>query len=63
MIHQLKVYLEQNMGYFKHKGTVKNNEDFAVEQSRAGWLLHQSNKLNGRPVRSLTETARERQVK
>lgn len=60
IIHQLKVYLKQNIGNLKRKGTVKNNEDFAGEQSRViGWLLCDSNKLKGRPDRSLTETAKE----
>lgn len=35
------------MGYLKHKVTVKDNEDFAADQLRLGWLLHQRNKLNG----------------
>lgn len=59
-MHQLKVYLKENIGNLKHKGTVKTNADFAGEQSRViGWLLCDSNKLKGRPDSNLIETAKE----
>lgn len=53
------LYVEHNVGKFKCKGVLKNNEDFVGKQLRGAWELHSSNKLNCRPARSVLERTRE----
>ena len=50
-------------GRFKPKSTVEIGRDFGGKQLRGRWQPHDSNNLNHRPARSLTERTRERKLR